>query len=287
MKPTRARVPAGPLVGEGWAGMSVNHVVTRSVRDSAAMLDATHGHAPGDPYCAPPVAGRFLDEVGKPPGRLRVALQERPFSGVPVEAECAAASESAAKLAQELGHHVEPAMPDVDWAELAEASWVLIASNVRLTVLLANGGAEPERGAVDTVVQDAVDFARTLPGEAYPKATRAIQRFGRRMAAFHEKYDVLLSPTLAKPPLPLGSLHTNNPDLAAYRATLLGFMPYTAAWNMSGQPSASVPLHWTNEGLPVGVMFTAAFGEDALLFRLAAQLEAARPWAGRVPRAAN
>jgi len=117
MKPTRARIPSGPLVGEGWAGMSVNHVLTRSVRDSAAMLEATHGPAPGDPYCAPPT-GTFLDEVGKPPGHLRVALQERPFSGVPVDAECAAAVESALKLLQELGHHVEPAMPEADWAEL-------------------------------------------------------------------------------------------------------------------------------------------------------------------------
>jgi amidase/6-aminohexanoate-cyclic-dimer hydrolase len=188
------------------------------------------------------------------------------------------------KLLQELGHHVEPAMPEADWAELAEAGWVLIASNVRLAVLLANDGAEPERGAVDAVVQDAVDFARTLPGEAYPKATRAIHRHGRGMAAFHERYDVLLSPTLAKPPLPLGPLHTNNPNVAAYREALLGFMPFTSAWNMSGQPSASMLLHWTAEGLPVGVMFTAAFGEDALLFRLAAQLKAARPWATRAPR---
>jgi Asp-tRNA(Asn)/Glu-tRNA(Gln) amidotransferase A subunit family amidase len=116
---------------------------------------------------------------------------------------------------------------------------------------------------------------------------RAIHRFGRLMAGFHEKYDVLLSPTLAKPPLPLGPLHTDNPDLAAWREALLSFMPFTAPWNMSGQPSMSVPLHWTAAGLPVGVMFTAAFGEDALLFRLAGQLEAARPWAGRVPAGAT
>jgi amidase len=283
MKPTRARNPSGPIVGEGWAGMSVNHVVSRSVRDSAAMLDATHGPAPGDPYYAPPFAGKFADEVGKAPKRLRVALQTRPFSGVAVDPECVAAAEKAAKLMQELGHAVEPAVPEVNWEELAEASWVLIASNTRLAVLMMNGGAEPARGAVDSVAQDPVDFARTLPGEAYPRATRVIQRFGRTMAAFHEKYDVLLSPTLGQPPLPLGPLHTNNPDVAAWREALMGFMPFTAAWNMSGQPSMSVPLHWSAGGLPVGVQFTAAFGEDALLFRLAGQLEAARPWAGRVP----
>jgi len=283
MKPTRARNPSGPLAGEGWGGMSVNHVVTRSVRDSAAILDATHGPAPGDPYFAPPFAGKFLDEVGKPPKKLRVALQLRPFSGVAVDPECVAAAESAAKLMEELGHSVEPAMPEVNWTELSDGSWVVIASNVRLAVLLMNGGAEPARGVVDRVVQEAVDFARTLPGDAYPMGMRAIHRFGRLMAGFHEKYDVLLSPTLAKPPLPLGALHTDNLDLAAWREALLSFMPFTAPWNMSGQPSMSVPLHWTAAGLPVGVMFTAAFGEDALLFRLAGQLEAARPWAGRVP----
>jgi Asp-tRNA(Asn)/Glu-tRNA(Gln) amidotransferase A subunit family amidase len=287
LKPTRARTPSGPLAGEGWGSLAISHVLTRSVRDSAAMLDATHGPAPGDPYGAPPIAGSFLDAVGKPPGRLRVALQTAPFNGRTVDPECLAAVQDAAKLMEELGHHVEPALPEVEWPELADALWVLVASNVRLAVLLANGGTEPTRGAIDTVVQEAVDFARSLPGETYPRAMRAIHRHGRRMAAFHESWDVLMSPTLAKPPVLLGPQHTNNPDLLAYRESLLSFSPFTAIFNMSGQPSISVPLHWTASGLPVGVMFSAAFGNEALLLGLAGQLEKARPWAARKPVVAS
>ena len=284
LKPTRARTPAGPMVGEGWGSLAINHVLTRSVRDSAAMLDCTHGAAPGDPYWAPPVERPFLQEVGTPPGPLRVAIQRAPFSGVPVDAECIKAVDDAARLLEELGHHVEPALPEVDWPELAQSLWVLVATNLRLSVLLLNGGVEPRRGEVDTVVQDAADFAATLPAEAYARAQRAIHRHGRRMATFHENYDVLMSPTMAKPPVLLGAQHTNNPDLAAYRDAILSFSPFTGLFNMSGEPSMSVPLHWTPTGLPVGVMFSAAFGAEALLFRLAGQLEAARPWAHRRPR---
>jgi Asp-tRNA(Asn)/Glu-tRNA(Gln) amidotransferase A subunit family amidase len=195
--------------------------------------------------------------------------------------------QGAAKLMAELGHHVEPALPEIEWPELADSIWILVASNVRLAVLLANSGSEPARGAVDTVVQHAVDFARTLPGEAYPKAMRAIHRHGRRMAAFHETWDVLMSPTLAQPPVPLGPQHTNNPDLAAHHAAMLAFSPFTSTFNMSGQPSMSVPLHWTASGLPIGVMFSAAFGNEAVLLNLAAQLEKARPWADRKPPVAS
>ncbi|MBV8407469.1 MAG: amidase [Alphaproteobacteria bacterium] len=287
LKPTRARTPSGPLVGEGWGSLAISHVLTRSVRDSAAMLDATHGPAPGDPYCAPPVAGSFLDAVGRPPGRLRVALQTAPFNGRAVDPDCLVGLQDAVRLMEELGHHVEPALPEVDWPELIDSLWVLVATNVRLAVLLANGGKEPAPGIVDTVIQDAVEFARTLPGEACPKATRAIHRHGRRMAAFHEKWDVLMSPTLAKPPVPLGPQHTNNPDLAAYREAVLSFSPFTSPFNMSGQPSMSVPLHWTPTGLPVGVMFSAAFGNEALLLSLAGQLEKARPWVQRKPPLAS
>jgi Asp-tRNA(Asn)/Glu-tRNA(Gln) amidotransferase A subunit family amidase len=283
LKPTRARNPYGPLAGEGWGSLAAHHVLTRSVRDSAAMLDATHGPAPGDPYCAPPVGGRFLDEVGRNPGPLKVAVQHRPFSGVPVDGECTAAVNSAARLLEELGHTVEEAMPELEWPELASAHWVLVATNLRLSVLLMTGGKEPPPGALDSVVQEAVDFARSLPGEAYPRALRTIHLHGRRMAAFHARYDILMSPTTARPAVALGPQHTNHPDLKAYREAILGFSAFTSPANHSGQPGMSVPLYWTPDGVPVGVMFCAAFGNEALLFRLAGQLEAARPWVGRKP----
>jgi amidase len=284
LKPTRARTPAGPFAGEGWGSLASNHVLTRSVRDSAAMLDATHGAAPGDPYWAPPVERSFLQEVSRASGTLRIALQTKPFSGVPVDDDCTTAVESAARLLEELGHNVELAVPEVDWPDLSLAHWILVATNLRLNVLSMNGGREPDRGELDTVVQEAVDFARTLPGEAYPRAVRAIHRHGRRMATFHETYDILMSPTTARPAVLLGPQHTNNPDLKAYREAILGFAPFTSPANHSGQPSMSVPLHWTASGIPVGVLFSAAFGNEALLFQLAGQLEQARSWHARRPK---
>jgi Asp-tRNA(Asn)/Glu-tRNA(Gln) amidotransferase A subunit family amidase len=283
LKPTRARTPGGSGSSEGWGGLTIDHVLSRSVRDSAAILDATHGSAPGDPYCAPPVGRPFLEEVGRPPGTLRVAMQRQPFSRVGVSPECAAALDDAARLLERLGHRVEEAEPKVDWPELALAHWVLVAANMRLSVLTLNGGVEPALGEIDSVVAEAVDFARTLPGDLYPRAQRAIRVHGQRMAEFHERFDVLMSPTTAQPAVPLGMLHTNNPDLAAYRECMLRFSPFTSFANHSGQPSMSVPLFWTAAGLPVGVMVSAAFGNEALLFRLAGQLERAQPWANRRP----
>ena len=283
MKPTRARTPSGPLAGEGWGSLSCHHVLSRTVRDSAAMLDATHGPASGDPYWAPPFAGRYLDEVGRLPGRLRIAIQHRPFSGVAVDVECACAIEETARLLQKLGHAVEEAVPLHDWPQLAEAHWILVASSVRHAVLSMTGAREPVFGEVDSVIQEAVDFARGLSGDAYPRALAAIHRHGRQMAAFHERFDILASPTTARPAPELGPQHTDNHDREAYRAALRSFSAFTSPANHSGQPSMSVPLHWTADGIPVGVQFTAAFGREDLLFRLAGQLEQAIPWTGRKP----
>jgi len=283
LKPTRARTPFGPVAGEGWGSLASHHVLSRTVRDSAAMLDATHGPAPGDPYCAPPFGGRYLDEVGQPPGELCIAIQHRPFSGVAVDSECTRAVEETAHLLSRLGHAVVEAVPTNDWPQLAEAHWILVACSVRHAVLAMTGAREPAPGEVDSVVQEAVDFARGLPGDAYPRALAAIHRHGRQMAVFHERFDVLITPTNARPAPELGPQHTDNPDLDVYRAALRSFSAFTSPANHSGQPSMSVPLHWTADGIPVGVQFTAAFGCEDLLFRLAGQLERACPWAQRKP----
>lgn len=285
LKPTRARNPAGPDVGEGWGSLSTSHVLTRSVRDSAALLDATSGPAPGDPYAAPPPARPFLAEIGADPGRLRVALQLEPLSSVAVDPACQAAARAAATLLEDLGHHVEEARPTLDWEELGNALWVLVASSVALTARrrAAALGQTLRAEDVERVTWNAVEFAATVSAEAYVAALASIHRAGRHMAAFHATYDILLSPTLAKPPVPLGPMHMNNPDLAAYREALLTFSPFTSLFNMTGQPSMSVPLHWTADKLPIGVMASARYGEEAVLFRLASQLEAARPWQRRRP----
>jgi amidase len=180
---------------------------------------------------------------------------------------------------------VEEASPPGSWEELSHALWVLVASNVSLAVRRGAEqlGRELKPDIVDAVTWNAVAFSATLAVESYPAALRSIHRQGRLMAAFHQTYDLLLSPTLAKPPVPLGTLRTDNPDLDAYRQGLVEFIPFTQLFNMTGQPSMTVPLHWSEAGLPIGVMFSAPFGDEATLFRVAAQLERAKPWFDKIP----
>ena len=285
LKPTRARTPSGPLVGEGWGGLSVHHVLSRSVRDSAAMLDATEGPADGDPYQVQRPERPYLEEVSTPPGRLKIALQKRPLSGAAVAPECENALEDAGRLMETLGHRVEEAQPLGDWDELSQAMWVLVASNVSLSLKrrASEVGRPLSADDVDRVTWSAVQFSSTLDVEAYPAALASLHRQGRRMAEFHKVYDLVVSPTLAKPPAPLGVLRTDNDDLEAYRRELVAFMPFTQLFNMTGQPSMTVPLYWSAANVPIGVMFSAPFGGEATLFRIAGQLEAARPWFHRVP----
>src|SRR5450432_2928016 len=285
LKPTRARVPLGPAVGESWGSMGSVHALTRSVRDSAALLDASHGAAAGDPYAAPPVARPYLDEVVESPGRLRVALQLAPLSGSPVDAECIAAVREAARLLEGLGHEVEEAMPPGSAADLGAASWALVATGVAATLSRRAKvlGRELREDDVEPVTWLAIRHAATLSAVAHNEALLTIHLQGRRMAEFHDRYDIVMSPTLGQAPVALGPQRMSNPDLDAYTAALLRFTPFTNLFNMSGEPSMSVPLHWNADGLPVGVMFSAGFGREDLLFRLAGQLEQARPWFDRVP----
>ena len=285
LKPTRARVPLGPLVGESWGSLGVLHALTRSVRDSAALLDATQGAAAGDPYAAPPVMRPYLQAMRDSPGRLRIALQRTPLSGTPVDAECLLAVDGAAALLESLGHSVEIAQPPGNGAELGEALWTLVATGVAATLQrrAAVLGRALREDDVEAVTWRAVLHARSLGALAHADALLAIHTQGRRMAAFHERYDVLLSPTLGQVPVALGPQRMANPDEAEYSAAVRRFSPFTALFNLSGQPSMSVPLHWTPDGLPVGVMCSAACGREDLLFQLARQLEAAQPWFQRTP----
>jgi Asp-tRNA(Asn)/Glu-tRNA(Gln) amidotransferase A subunit family amidase len=289
LKPTRARTPTGPAAGEGWGSLAAAHVLTRSVRDSAVFLDAAQGAAPGDPYWAPPRALPYAQEVGADPGRLRIALQLAPPSGAAVDPECVAAAENAARLLEDLGHVVEPADLPGDWGPLGEAVWILVASNVSRTLEAIGAAQGRSIGSedVDTVTWSAVEASRQMRVEDYPRALAAIHAQGRRMAAFHDRFDVVLSPTLGHPPPLLGVQRTDTDDLAEYREALAAFSPFTQMFNVTGQPSMSLPLHRTRGGLPVGVMISAGFGREDLLFRLAGQIEAAQPWFGQVARSAS
>lgn len=285
LKPTRARTPMGPDVGEGWSGMSMVHAVTRSVRDSAALLDASAGPAPGDPYLAPPPERPYREEVGRPPGRLRVALQTATFNGAPTHPDCVAAAEDAAGLCAELGHEVEPVQFQVDAERLREASLTIIAANLRAT--LEDRAAALGRPFTQEDVEFGTFFmaqgAAGRDAAAYARSIRVIHAVGRQVADFQHRYDVLLTPTLATPPLPIGALSLSHPNPPEYLAALNQTIGFTQLFNVTGSPAMSVPLFWNGEGLPVGVQFAARFGDEATLFRLAAQLERARPWADRRP----
>ena len=287
MKPTRARNPLGPDAGEGWGGASVGHAVTWSVRDSAALLDATAGPDVGDPYWAPPPAGPFLAEVGRAPGRLRIALTTAAFNDHAVDPECADAARAAAKLCESLGHTVEEARPQIDAQALGLAVRIVIGANVRAA--LEARAAALGRPLAETDVER-VTWGRVLEGVKftaweYARSIGIIHRTGRAVARFFTTYDVLLSPTMCRPPQRLGVLNMSSTDDAAYLDAVLASVGFTSLFNNSGNPAMSVPLATSRDGLPIGIQFAGRFGDEATLFRLAGQLEAASPWADRRPRA--
>jgi amidase/6-aminohexanoate-cyclic-dimer hydrolase len=277
-KPTRGRTAMGPVIGEGWGGQSISHVVSRTVRDSAAMLDATTGPESGDPYAPPHFAGRFLEEVAKSPGSLRVAVIPEKIGSGSYAPEVRAALRDAAELMTSLGHHVEEATPEIDGFALQFASGVLLGANLALKVTQREEelGRALQEGDLEPGTMALIEYGRNLNAEACAKASQINHMSGRIMGRFHERYDVILSPTLASLPVPVG--HFGEGDVGK---KLGEFMGNTSMFNQTGQPSISLPLGWSEEGLPIGIMFSAAFGEDARLFRLAGQLEQARPWSDR------
>ena len=287
LKPTRGRNPLGPDAGDVMNGLVVEHALTISVRDSAALLDATAGPDVGDPYWAPPPRRPFLQEVGADPGRLRVAFSAESRMGTPVAPECVEAVEATAKLLEELGHEVEHGVPDYDDRAFQSAFTTIWFSNLAATV----DGLSQVIGR-PVVEEDLEPFTWSLrcrgathTAAEYVAAVAEIQMASRRVARFFDRYDVWLTPTVASPPPSLGYLHPGpgETDLRPYGRRVREFVPFTQLANATGQPAASVPLHWTSEGLPIGVQFAAGFGDEATLFRLASQLEECRPWRNRKP----
>ena len=286
LKPTRARNPLGPDFGDIMGGLAAEHAVTRSVRDSAALLDATSGPDIGDPYCAPTPARPFLEEVGATPGRLRIAFTTSALTGTTVHADCARAVRQAAELCSELGHEVSEAAPAIDGEQFSNAFLTLwsvgcaraMEGNAILT------GRRPTPDQFEELTWALAEQGRAVSAFNYLLIVGFLQSIARQVARFFVKHDVWLTPTLAEPPLPLGSFNPRpgNPLYGLQRAA--AFVPFTPICNVTGQPAMSVPLFWNEEGLPIGTHFVGRFGDEATLFRLAAQLEAARPWAGRLPK---
>ncbi|HXZ86604.1 MAG TPA: amidase [Myxococcota bacterium] len=288
LKPTRARVPMGPHAGEGWGGMSTAHVITRSVRDSAALLDATHGADLGAPYHAPATQRSYLEEVSREPGALRIALQTSAFNGAPTDPECAAVAKDAAKLCQSLGHRVEEATLAIDRQALGHATQVLIGANVQATCEDAAAAQGRKLGPelVEAVTWAIIGNAHSTSGADYARAVRTLHATTRAVEAFFTRFDVLLTPTMAMQPARVGELALSNVPGPAYGDRLARCVGYTSLFNASGNPAMSVPLGRASDGLPLGVQFAARFGDEATLFRLAAQLERERPWAQRRPSVA-
>jgi len=285
LKPTRARNPAGPDYGDILGGLSIDHVITRSVRDSAALLDVTSGPDIGDPYWAPPPARPFLQEVGADPARLRIAFSTAAITGVPVHADCISAVHEAAALCADLGHEVVEAVPDVAGEMLVQPFITVWEAGAAMAVdgyaFLTGRAATPDQ--FEPVTWALCERGRQTSAPAYLIAVTLLQMASRVMGRFFLDYDVWLTPTLAEPPVPLGTFDSppENPMKGFDRA--VEYCPFTPICNVTGQPAMSVPLYWNADGLPVGTHFIGRFGDEATLFRLAAQLEEARPWANRRP----
>ena len=285
LKPTRARIPQGPDFGDIFSGLVTDHAVTRSVRDSAALLDATAGPDVGDPYWAPPPTRPFLQELGTNPGNLSIAFTTTSGSEIKIHADCISAVHDAAKLLADLGHHVEEASPPFNRELVTQSFMVLWSAGCAWTIdgIGMVTGRKITAAHVEPLTWALYEMGRKQSASAYLLSLTLLQRVTRDIGQFFLKYDVWLTPTLSEPPVPLGTFDSppENPLQGLRRAQQ--FVPFTPICNATGQPAMSVPLYWNGEGLPVGVHFVGRFGEEATLFRLAAQLESARPWAGRKP----
>ena len=285
LKPSRGRVPYGVGAGIGWNGLSTQHAVTISVRDSAALLDALSGPEPGDSVVPPMAHGSFLSAAARAPGRLRIALVEDSPSGAALHPDCRAALLDAAKLCEDLGHRIEPAKLTLDAGAIRDAMTVSMAVDIatRLDRRGAERGRPVSEDEVETITWMLAHRGRTVTGQAYADARRTFDIAAAEVARLLTTYDVFLSPTLAEPPGRLGRLILSPANTSDYGRAIGAFSPYTALQNQTGVPAMSTPLYWNDEGLPIGVMFTAPHAREDLLFSLAAQLETARPWAGRRP----
>jgi len=288
LKPTRGRNTMAPGLGEGLGGCAIEHAVSLSVRDSARLLDATAGPGPGDPYVAPPPARPFANEIGADPGALRIAFTSLAPNGAKVEADSVRVLAETAKLCTDLGHRVGEADPAIERAAVVPTFLTLAAANT--VVNLASHptkGRLPQAGEVETVTWATAKLGEKIDGAGYVRATQAAHRLGRQMAAFHADWDVLLTPGLATLPVKLGWIDMMMGDVDEYWRRVFAFSPFTVWFNLTGQPAMMLPIGRSADGLPIAVQLVARYGDEATLFRLAAQLEAARPWFDRKPAIAS
>ena len=284
LKPTRGRNSWAPF-GDAMGGLAVEHALTRSVRDSAAILDATAGRVPGDPYAATPPVRPFLAEVGADPGRLRIAWSATPPIATVVDPECARVARETAELLAELGHDVEEAAPEFDGETLIEpfARIWAIANLESYRAAVRHLGREPALDELEVTTWELIEYARRFDAVDLLEAMEDLAQASRAIGPFFERYSAWVTPTLAQPPKPLGVLNVSQGGAVEWWRFDCEFNPWNPIANMTGQPAMSVPLGWSPDGLPLGSLVFGRYGDEATLFRLAGQLEAARPWAGHRP----
>ena len=286
LKPSRGRMPMGPYRTEGWGGFSINHAVSRTVRDSAALLDATHGIETGSRYVAPEPERAYLEEVGRDPGKLRVALWLKAPNGTAPDDDARRGIDATVKLLLSLGHEVEEASPDIDGPKLAATLTAMVGAHLAASVELwgEQRGRPVADDELEPVTLAMVRNAKTTGGIEMARNEVIIQLAAIAYAKLMQRFDVTLSPTITRKPEVLRVLSLNPPDMREFARAIASFPAFCSFYNQTGAPAMSVPLHWTEDGLPLGMMFGAAYGNEGLLYRLAGQLEQAQPWFDRRPR---
>jgi amidase len=288
-KPTRARLPDGPASGEGWAGMSIDGFLTKSVRDTATMLDACSGPDLGAPYVAPPLHKSHADAISRPPRRLRVALCDTTLTGEPIHPEVAAAVRATGALLESMGHHVEPGRPERANVPMMMRAWTdIVAVGTALSIRHGLKGRPLTDDLVEGVGRGALAHAESLSPLRYLEAVGEIHHFARQMARYFDQGpDILLTATLAEPPARVGRFAHDTTDYVDYRIGpngIFAYSPFCAIFNASGQPAASLPLAMSSDGLPIGIHLAAPYGHDEELIALCAELELAQPWGARRPK---
>ena len=278
LKPTRARTPLGPISFEGWGGQSIFHCVSVSVRDSAALLDVTSGPEKGAPYRSAYQEKSFLEQINIEPGNLKIGYLED--SSISVNEDVEEVMNSTIDLCQKLGHSVESTKINFSSEEISLAIITIISSNVSYAVKSQSDqtGREVSNEYFENVTLQMAENGNNFSASDYVNAIKINHRLGQELEKMFDQYDVLLSPVLASPPVKIGTIDMNTNDMKTYVERLTKYSPFTGIFNQSGQPSMSVPLFRTKDNLPVGSMFSAAFGNENLLFSLAGQLEQAQPW---------
>jgi amidase len=283
LKPTRGRSSNGPEFGEVIDGLGVDLVVSRSVRDTAAALDAVSGYEPGDPYSATPAPASYLAAMKRKPKKLRIAFSTKKLDGRPLHADCVAAVKRAAKICADLGHEVEEASPTLDQAALIPVFMALWSANLAagIDTIAMLTGQTPSSDLFEGLTWGLYEEGKKISATQYLMAKNSMNMASREMGRFHETYDFWLSATLGEPPVKLGFFDMEERDPQKSFAPLIDYVPFTAMQNVTGQPAINLPLFWNKDGLPVGVQFVGRFGDELGLLRLSGQIEAAAPWKDR------